>query len=90
VAHSQGRAPRSLPLQGSLAKLATTPMTVLEPPSGAIFSAIGVSSSGYLAAIEYETSSFNGPVVVYAPGTTAPSTTISAGLQDPLQVVFGN
>lgn len=69
---------------------ATRPTSVLQPPSGATFNGIGVSSAGYLAVIENETSGSGGPVVVYAPGTTVPSVTISTGLQRPDEVAFGN
>jgi hypothetical protein len=69
---------------------ATNPSTVLQATPGSNFGEIGVSSSGYVAAVEYHTGSYNGPVVVYAPGTTVPATTISTGLQFPGQVVFGN
>jgi hypothetical protein len=70
---------------------ATNPTTVIQSTSGENFSAIGVSTSGYLAAAEYQSGgSGNGPVLVYAPGTSVPSTTISTGLQFPEQVVFGN
>lgn len=70
---------------------ATSPTRVLQPPSGSNFGySLGVSSSGYVAAIEYKSGSANYPVVVYPPGSTIPSTTISGGLQAPVQVVFGN
>jgi len=69
---------------------ATSPNRVLQPLSGKKFGHFAVSSSGYVAAIEFQNDSENGPVVVYAPGSTVPTTTISTGLQAPYLVVFGN
>jgi hypothetical protein len=69
---------------------ATSPNRVLLPASGSFFSDFAASSSGYVAAVEYQNSSIDGSVVVYGPGATDPTTTISTGLQDPLQVAFGN
>jgi hypothetical protein len=68
---------------------ATNPSTVLQPTPGTQFETIGVSTGGYVGATEYASASIRS-VVVYAPGATVPSTTISTGLQFPLQVVFGN
>jgi hypothetical protein len=67
---------------------ATTPTTVLQPPKGTSFNDIAVSRAGYLAVIE-NLSSSGGPVVVYAPGATSPSITVSTGLQRPGQMAFG-
>jgi hypothetical protein len=69
---------------------ATSPNRVLLPSSASFFSDFAVSSSGYVAAVEYQNSSIDGSVVVYRPGATDPTTMISTGLQDPLQVAFGN
>ncbi len=69
---------------------ATSPNRVLQPLSGKKFGHFAVSSSGYVAAVEFQNDSENGPVVVYAPGSTVPTATISTGLQAPDLVVFGD
>jgi hypothetical protein len=68
---------------------ATTPTTVLQPPTGTTFNSIAVSAAGYLAVLENLTYDSGGPVVVYPPGATSPSITISTGLQRPSQMAFG-
>jgi hypothetical protein len=69
---------------------AKAPTTVLQPPSGSTFDNMAVSSAGYLAVTENERTSPDGPVVVYAPGTTVPAVSIATGLQYPGDVAFGN